>query len=498
MAKMKISFEEFSARVIKAYNGRISVVENTYTGTRNKVTAYCNVHKIYFEVRRAYDLSVGKINCPECSKEQKAEAKIVPFSEMLKRFRNAFGNKFSYDESSYRGRKVLMKVHCNDCGEDFEITPEHHLKYNNGGCPECSKYLTVKCAKCGKQILVNKHIDSKKSIYCDECKKIKKHKNICKICGIQLNDDLKCKNDFCNKHNYQQIRTLIKYFNFDENKLSTVEVEKEFNRIRDILYDMYWNQHMSSTEICKVFNYPSSANLTAKVFKYLDIPSKNVQQSVFENILMGRFEIITSNSNYKDGYHITWDNKKVYLRSSYEFDYAQILDENHILYEVEAFRICYFDTQEKRKRIAIPDFYLPEINTIVEIKSTWTLDVNNMIDRVKAYKENGYKFKLILEHKEVDIYSLINEPKFKSKRRECFSLKRKTRTTINQEKWHWMNDGINNYKVLESQIDEYKSKGFVFGCLMNVRNNSNQDNLIIESLTHRPDSSDTPSSNPLF
>jgi hypothetical protein len=56
MSKLKISFEEFAARVEKAYDGRISVVEETYTGTRNKVTAYCNVHKIYFEVNVAREL----------------------------------------------------------------------------------------------------------------------------------------------------------------------------------------------------------------------------------------------------------------------------------------------------------------------------------------------------------------------------------------------------------------------------------------------------------
>jgi len=112
-----------------------------------------------------------------------------------------------------------------------------------------------------------------------------------------------------------------------------------------MLYEMYWNQHMSSTEICNVFHYPSIANLTAKVFKYLEIPSKNCSQSVSENILMGRTEIITTGFNYKDDYHTTWDNKQVYLRSSYETDFANILDEQQIPYEVEALRIRYFDTQ---------------------------------------------------------------------------------------------------------------------------------------------------------
>ena len=65
----------------------------------------------------------------------------------------------------------------------------------------------------------------------------------------------------------------------------------------------------------------------------------------------------------------------MYLRSSYEFDYAKILDSQKIEYEVETIRLEYYDSQRKTNRIAVPDFYIPSINTIVEIKSEYTLDV---------------------------------------------------------------------------------------------------------------------------
>ena len=108
-------------------------------------------------------------------------------------------------------------------------------------------------------------------------------------------------------------------------------------------------------------------------------------------------------SIYKTGFHITWDNKKVWYRSSYELDYAKELDEKKIKYELETLRIWYFDTQKCIDRTAIPDFYLPETNTIVEIKSSYTYDKQNMDDKIKAYKKYGYNFKLILDHKEVSI-----------------------------------------------------------------------------------------------
>jgi len=92
-----------------------------------------------------------------------------------------------------------------------------------------------------------------------------------------------------------------------------------------------------------------------------------------------------------------------------------------------------------------------------------------MIDKVKAYKENGYDFKLILEHKETDLYSLINEPKFKYKNRKHFSLKKKSKTKVGHNKWRWMNDGTENFKVPENDINEYLEKNFVFGHLSKTK-----------------------------
>jgi hypothetical protein len=74
------------------------------------------------------------------------------------------------------------------------------------------------------------------------------------------------------------------------------------------------------------------------------------------------------------------------------------LDEKEIVYHTEHFHIPYFDTQLNIYRTAIPDFYIPSTNTIVEVKSEYTYDRQNMIDKVKSYRELGYNFKLLYEH----------------------------------------------------------------------------------------------------
>ena len=132
---------------------------------------------------------------------------------------------------------------------------------------------------------------------------------------------------------------------------------------------------MSSTEIAKLYNYNSTpTNITQKFFKkYLNIPIKSVKYSVKENYLYNRLQV-HSGIQYKQQWHTTWNNKQVYLHSSYELDYAKELDEQKIDYDVECFHIKYWDSQKEEFRCAIPDFYIPSINTIVEIKSNYTLD----------------------------------------------------------------------------------------------------------------------------
>lgn len=293
---------------------------------------------------------------------------------------------------------------CENCGK------EHDGTYGSGRfcSKECARSYSsknttgllkeAKCIDCGKIIYIGKR-SSLKTCRCEECNKIHNLKK-CPICGQTYINE--CLNEFCKNHNIQHFKSLIKYFGFDKSKLGTLEVENEFNRIRNILYDLYWNKNMSSTDLAKLFNYKSTpTNITQKFFKnYLNIPIKNVKYSVLENYLEGRETVNISINQYKQQWHTTWNGKEVFLRSSYELDYANELDKQQIDYEVEFKHIKYWNSKEKEYRCAIPDFYIPSQNLIIEIKSSYTLDEQNMKDKMKAYKDLGYNFKLICDHKE--------------------------------------------------------------------------------------------------
>ena len=240
----KMSFEELSEFVKNKFNGNLVVLSESYYHKHHKVKLHCNIHNIDFETY-AHTIHSGKYVCPIC-REENSHNTIISWEVLLKRFRDKYGNKFSYDETSYKGINKLLKIHCNDCGENFELTPTTHLRYNNGGCPNCKKYRIVKCSCCGAEVVADYHVNGNLKIYCDECRKrmrlISKHKSYskskkkeedeiindfkyCKLCGRKLNKNLKCDNEFCNKHSIQQINSLIKNFGFDETKLGTLEVE---------------------------------------------------------------------------------------------------------------------------------------------------------------------------------------------------------------------------------------------------------------------------------
>ena len=141
------------------------------------------------------------------------------------------------------------------------------------------------------------------------------------------------------------------------------------------------------------------------IIKAFKIPHRSFSAAATNAYLQGKGMQEVYNQ-YKTEHHLTWEGNTVFLRSSYESDYANILDQKHIKYEVEKIRIKYLSTQTNNYQCAIPDFYLPETNELVEIKSCYTLDVQNMLDKFKAYKAYGYVPKLILEHQEVDLYEI--------------------------------------------------------------------------------------------
>lgn len=232
-------------------------------------------------------------------------------------------------------------------------------------------------------------------------KKIKKPK-ICKYCGAIKGT---CNDPYvCSKH---KLFSSLQQFGLDITAVGSENIISEFYKAKKNIERFYLIYSTNNEELIKQFNYKSGAANFSKILKSLNISKRTLSESLILAWSSGRTTISCDyKSNYKSGWHTTWNGKDIYYRSSYELDYAKYLDEQNIDYEVESLRIKYFDSQTNNYRCAIPDFYIPSTNEIIEIKGLYTLNVQNMKDKFERYKQLGYYPKLILEHKEVNINEL--------------------------------------------------------------------------------------------
>lgn len=215
----------------------------------------------------------------------------------------------------------------------------------------------------------------------------------CKICGQEI-----CtRKDICSKR--RTFKTLSQYFGFDLSKLGTISIYEEFERVVNLLKEEYFDNKLSSISIAEKYGYKNKLDFNCFLKRFFDIRnlSNATKNSIIEKGLGHR-----GSFQFKSGHHITWNNKDIFYRSSYELEYALQLDKERIKYSVESLRILYWDSQKQVQRVAIPDFYLPESNMIIEIKGSYTYDEQNMKDKKKAYIQHGYNFKLFLDKKEVD------------------------------------------------------------------------------------------------
>ena len=286
-----------------------------------------------------------------------------------------------------------MSFICEKCGK------EHDGSYGSG------RFCSVSCANSRvhtveERIRVSKKLKGRVTKLGGVPVKPKK----CKICGREIINTTrrqKLCSDEC-RNLARLLPTLKNYFSFNVATLGTIKCFDELDRIKNELFNLYWVEHLSSSQLCEKYNYPNVGNITGKLFKHLGIPSKSCGECIKENYLYGRLTPPVC-TIYKHGWHKTWDGRNVYLRSSYEFNYAEELDNKKVFYDVESLRIKYYNTQVNEYRCAIPDFYIPAENLIVEIKSEWTLDKQEMIDKLKTYRDLGYNAKVICDGNIIDL-----------------------------------------------------------------------------------------------
>ena len=202
--------------------------------------------------------------------------------------------------------------------------------------------------------------------------------------------------NFTNSQFYKRKSCNLSKLGFDFNQ----PVEQEYKKIQSMLYSEYHILCESMLTMMKKFNIPSSRTMDI-IFRLFDIGARSLSEANHLAIETKR-ATPPHNTTFTFTWHKTWFNETVFLRSTYELELANMLDEAKELYHTESLRIKYYDSQNKTYRIAVPDFYLPKKHKIIEVKSDYWLDEINMRDKQKAYQDLGYSFCLFLEHKLIE------------------------------------------------------------------------------------------------
>lgn len=179
-------------------------------------------------------------------------------------------------------------------------------------------------------------------------------------------------------------------FNFENSN-----THEEYLKIQSLLYTEYHIKCESMPSIMQKFDIPSSRTMDI-MFREFEIEARSFSESCKNSYLQNR-ALPFGGKTFTHIWHKSWFGETFYLRSTYEESYAKQLDETKVRYLVEPFRIKYFDQGKQSCRVAIPDFYLPDTNTIAEVKSTYWLDEQSMRDKKNAYIKLGYSFHLILD-----------------------------------------------------------------------------------------------------
>lgn len=240
------------------------------------------------------------------------------------------------------------------------------------------------CRICNKEINISIWA-SPINATCNECKQIKKL-NKCLVCGNITNTNKKyCENKLCYWATHNGLIPLRKLGAKIE-LLGTSAFLENIKLIVDSLYDQYINDGISSNMMAKQYGVHDMTILKTLKLYYSEFKVRTLSEAVSNAVIKGRLNI--KNMNFISGWHTTWNNKQVFLRSGCEFEYAKFLDENKIEYEVEALRIPYVDIKGITRNY-IPDFYIPKENKIIEVKGSYFMNENVNL-KLAACNNMGY------------------------------------------------------------------------------------------------------------
>jgi len=296
--------------------------------------------------------------------------------------------------------------------EYYTQTPEYIIKTKN---TKKEKYGDENYVNIEKQKQTNKKRFNKESYMSTDIFKVKKIESMIKKYGVKhalQNNEIKEKWIQTNIDRYQS-----------KCPLSNNNVKNKIKKTKLLKYndECYNNRNKYKNTILEIYGVDNPMKDDGVKKKLL----KTIIAKYGVNHHMHIPEIV--NKVFKNGLKIkNYKNTNLYYQGSYEYDF---LEKYYNIINIERGKSIKY-MYNNNLHIYYPDFYLPELNLIVEIKSTkwYNEHLEKNIEKKKATIKSGYNFLFIID-KEYNTFEKLIQYKKYSSEDKCYQRYIKDNTT---------------------------------------------------------------------
>ena len=293
-------------------------------------------------------------------------------------------------EKLSRQSTSIIEAECNCCKNIIKI------KYNNYNNRKNNKYYCKKCAT----IKSNKsRIKPKIEVECVFCGNMITTKKYNYNLKIKNNNKYSCSK--CCKEKYK--KTCLERYGVDNiSKLNKTHIKIKKTCLKKYGDENYKNQEKKEKTNLKKYGCECSLQ-NSKVREKSKKTCLN--RYGFENPTQCP-EIFSKQQ--KSRYNIKkYKNTNIFYQGTYEFDFLDNYYNKINIVKPEPVNYSYCD----KNKIYFPDFYLPEYNLIVEIKSSYTFEKykEKNLEKEKMCLKLGYNFIFIVNKDYNDLNDLIKK-----------------------------------------------------------------------------------------
>lgn len=134
--KRRLSNEDFLKKAKKVHGDKYNYPNLFYKNTDDKILIHCNNCNMDFEQSVSNHI-YGKNGCPVCVSNALSKQRRITNENFLVKTKEIFGNKYTYNDLSFKNTDDKINIFCNLCQKEFKQIISCHI-YGKSGCPICA------------------------------------------------------------------------------------------------------------------------------------------------------------------------------------------------------------------------------------------------------------------------------------------------------------------------------------------------------------------------